>query len=671
MASTRIRLAVAAAIAVATTVVVVAFRHHGYPIAVIWSALIVTSFVGWGSLVNLWLSRDCWMDWGLRAGWGMALSLLQGGFLCAMHVAIRPVLIAQVSLGVAALLGTSVIRGWPAWSGRRMATMVGKSGVLALVMGAYSLAVYTFFAYLGNQQFQPSDDPPLYFVFAERLLQTGSLLEPFAGRRITTFGGQPYLHASFLSVAPICYLHVVDAGISLVLVVALLVGHLGRGRLRAWHGAPLGLAFLLLFSLTDVRVNTGSLMSGVAAILTLYRTVRAPFRLEADRPAWPMDGRRAVALAALAVVCIVLRTSNAAAVLPFIVLVTASDFILGSRRPWTRQALGSLGRVVSLSGAGFVAAIAPWSVMQYQSCGTWFFPLGHDNLTPGWQLLQPAQSPGEVASNLVGRIFYDAPISLFVPFVVLGLVQLAGRARNDLVALTIGSLVGIVSLARNATLFDPHDTSRYYYAYVVATALVGSVTTSRAASRAALAAVAVAMHLATTRDTVQKRFHDLVGDARRGFERRELEAIEFAARAGDYLDVQSHVPPGATVVTAVHEGWQFDFARNQLFALDVLGGMGPKPGWPVYRGAQALGDYLAANGVRYLIWVDFSLPSEFYNRSHWQSYLSSVGSYLQAEARIQLDAEDAIEKLSAMHRALYRAHGMTVVDLLEPPSVSN
>ncbi len=287
------------AAAVCMAVAVLWFRRPLYALTIVWGAIMIASFVGWGSLVNLWLAPRRWADWGLRAGWGMALFLVTGGYLLAAHLATAPVLFGQVVLGLLALLVTLAIRRPRRWSARRFGALIGNAGALTIVIGAYCFAAFTYVACLGNQRFQSSDDPPLYFTFAQKLAQTGSLLEPFAARRITTFGGQVYLHAAFISVAPICYLNVVDAGISLLIVTALRVGSVGRSGIRARHAVPLGLAFLVLYSLQDVRVNTASLVSSVAAIMTLYRTVRVPIGDESDRPTWPMNARRVIVLTAL------------------------------------------------------------------------------------------------------------------------------------------------------------------------------------------------------------------------------------------------------------------------------------------------------------------------------------------------------------------------------------
>lgn len=676
--SRHLRAAAALALALGVVVSTVLLRSSPYALTVAWSALLVASFVGWGSVVNYWLVRgpagtrrvlDPWADWSLRAGWGMALFLLLGGYLSVVHAAIRPVLIAQVALGDAALLAAFVVRRPPRFSRRRFVVWTSEAGVLTLVIGAYALAVFLFFAYLGDQTFNPSDDPPLYFLLPQRLVQTGSIFEPFCARRITTFGGQIYLHAAFLSVAPMSYVTVLDLGIAPLLVVGLLVGSVAgasRPRIKGRHAVPLGMVLLLFFSLQSVRGNIGSLMTSIVAVLTLYRTVRVPIARGPEPPLWPTEPRRVVLLGALVVTCILLRTSVAAAILPFVVLVFASDLVRGTRGFDRARALASVGRVAAVFAGAFTFALLPWSLMMHESVGSYFFPFGHSNITPGWGFLAAPKTLEEAAKHLLDLLFWDKPITIYLPFAIAGLVPLAGRGRNDTVALTIGAFIGVVTLTRSAAAFNERDSSRYFYAYSVSMALVAAASARRTDMRAALVAVGLGMHLTAGRDPLHKLLVDLVQMAKKGYDERKTTSVDFANRTGDYRDLQSHVPGGATIATAVHEGWQFDFKRNQIFSLDVLGGMGPKPGWPAYRGPAALGDYLTANGVQYLIWVDFGIPSDFLNREHWKGLLGWDGSYLQGEARLQLDAEDSIEKLTAMRRVVYRAHGMTVVDLGAP-----
>ena len=645
------------------------WRSRGAPPvhAALWGVTMLASFVGWGSLVNLWLAPRRWMDWGLRAGWGMGLFVLAGGFLCLAHAAARPVLVAQVGLGAIAFLAIWARR----WSRLPSVThlrrygvvLLGRGGLVALVAAAYAMAAFFFVAFLGNHYVQASDDPPLYFTLPESLVQAGSIFQPFAARRASLLGGQVYLHAAFMSVASPYYLAVVDAGIGGVVCTALLLGHVGRGGYKAWHGVPLGLAMLLLFGLLNVRVNTGSLMTGVAGVITLYRTVRVPFCV-CERPIWPMETKRIVAIAGLTVLCIVLRTSNAAGVLPFVVLVFASDFLLGYHWRSARDGLISLTKAAAFLAGAFLLWLLPWSILLEQSCGTLFYPLGRSNITPEWTFLI---KPVSLASDFVAHLFYGRPVVMFVAFAVAGLVPLAGGARNDLAALTVSPFVGLLAQAEESAGFGPTATSRYYFAYVVATALLVAASVRKAGSPAALVAVGLGAHLAASRDEVRDDLTTHIHNANIAIHEPPADYHNFEALTDEYRDVQSHVPAGATIATAVFEPFRFDFRRNQVLILDLLGGMGPKPGWPFKKGPEALDAYLLANGVRYLVWVDFHLPSEFYNRDHWTSHLSKVGTYLQGEAVLQLDAEDAIEKLSTVRRVAYRAHGMTVVDLSSPP----
>jgi len=648
-----------------------AYREQPHARAIVWASLMLASFVGWGSVVDLWLGRGRRADWGLRAGWGMAAFILVGGFLAAVHVASRAVLVTQVLLGVGALLGIDALRGGRAplpVSRRRWILAIGRGEALALEGLTYGLAALTALAVLGDHWFSKSDDYPFYMTMAEKLAQTGSLYEPFAVRRAVTFGGHVYLEATFLAVSTPYYAWVVDDGLGVVVTVALLVGHVRRVGLRAWHWLPLGLTLLLCFSLERSRVNTASLFTAVASMVTLFRTVRTPLGGGADRDAWPIDTRRLAALAALACVPILLRTSNAAASLPFVTLVVASDYLLATKRPWSRPALLSLLRSAGVLAGVFVLVLAPWSVMMAQSCGTLFYPFGRSYITPGWLFMRQAEGIGATAKALVDHLTFGRPLASLLPFFVAGLAPLRGRARNDLVALTIASAIGILTLARQTAAFGADDIVRYYFAYVVAMALLTTASVGGKGPHAALVAACLGMHIAATRDEFHATLRWDVERARKA-RNEDSDRIAFEALTDEYRDVQSHIPPGATMVTAVNENHRFDFARNRVFSLDQLGGMGPPPGWPFHESPELLARYLQSQGVGYVVWVDFDHGVDLYNRRVWRDHLHGAAwkeSYLSGEAEFELDAGETIDKLQTIRHLVYHAHDMNVVDLTAP-----
>ncbi len=83
--------------------------------------VVVSGFIGWGLIAARLAGVEVQdsPDWGLSAGWGMALVLALGGVLSLAGLAQAPVLIAVVVAGAAMHLATALRRrpslgGFPA-----------------------------------------------------------------------------------------------------------------------------------------------------------------------------------------------------------------------------------------------------------------------------------------------------------------------------------------------------------------------------------------------------------------------------------------------------------------------------------------------------------------------------------------------------------------------------
>ena len=663
----RIVLGLLAMATFAAVTTALAAREHPYLQAVLWTALVLASFVGWGSILNYWIARKRWADWGLRAGWGFALCVLVGGFLCLLHLVNRVTLIGQVVVGLAALLALSPGRWRPSATRgrRRLALAIDRFGVTALVVAAYAVLTLFVLACFGDHNFQPSDDPALYIALSKKLVESGSILSPFEAHRMPILGGHLYLQAIFLAVASPWYAHVLDGGLCVAIILGLVVGQITRSGLKNRHVVPLALTLLLFFGLRSVQVNTGSLFSGVVPILTMYRTVRDPLADDSERPAGTLETWRIVSLGALAVVAIVMRSSIIAAVLSFPVLILAFDFARANRRPWEWKALAPFLRQFVIFALAVGCALLPWSIMDEQSAGTFLYPLGHGNMTPGITLMSHHNRPDEVLTRFAANLTYVKPIAALVPFLIAGLVPLAGRSKNDLLALTLATVICVGTLTQSG--FDPIDTSRYQFAPVVTMALVVTASAGAGGALATLAAMALAAHLGISMGEWPENIKSKIAQAYGASWETKADRAGWDDLTKDYLDVQSHVPPGATMVTAVREGFRFDFRRNTIYMLGALGGMGPKPGWPVHQGSEALARYLRDNGVDYVVWVDFSEPGELYNRNHLRANASVTDGTMAKWAALHLEVEDAIEALPKIRRVVFVGHGMTVLDLNAPP----
>jgi hypothetical protein len=401
----------------------------------------------------------------------------------------------------------------------------------------------------------------------------------------------------------------------------------------------------------------------------LYRTLTWRGDLKSDSPSWPLSLRQLAVLALCAVAAISFRASNAVPVCLFLGLYFLFAYCSAVRAPWQFSALRGFFSVGGVFSLCFILFMLPWMWLMNESVGTPLFPLGKSNLTPGFVFLQSPASALEALQHMVNNFHHDKPLVAFPLFALAGIVPLTMPGKRDssaraLSALTLGSLGGMLAIIYSGAAFDAIAISRYYFSYVVATALAVAIGLGDSATRAGrlrdvVVVAAIGLQLVGSRDEMRHYYGFLIAHA------------SDAARAEpawsrvteQYRLLQQHVPVGARLAAAVDDPFRFDFARNEILLLDVPGGMGPPPGFPLGKGPEQLAAYLASHGVRYLAVVDFSRSVELYDLGRWRGHLSRTGSYLQGEARVAVDAMETIEQLVRSRRVLHRRENMCIVDL--------
>jgi hypothetical protein len=167
-----------------------------------WGLVILLAFTGWGSAVNRVFFPRNRVDWGQRAAWGIALSVVVGGILNLTGTVSQTSVLAWVALGVVLwfldlLFHRSAVRA------ARGVLLCQLRKVRLLFAGAIAVAALSLLQYAGsisNSQsggrlepttFNFHDDFHAYLVFPEKMLQTGSLgADPFSFTRIAaSLGG--------------------------------------------------------------------------------------------------------------------------------------------------------------------------------------------------------------------------------------------------------------------------------------------------------------------------------------------------------------------------------------------------------------------------------------------------------------------------------------------------
>src|ERR1035438_5406794 len=234
---------------------------YGYWIPFFWGLVVLASFLGWGSAIRRAASLPE-TDWGLRCGWGMAFTAVLGGFLANLSLAASPVLIAMVAAG-AFLAVLLCAHGLPAILKSRR-SMLGCLAFLALILLVYAPTVDVHWS-------NPCDDDVAYFVFAKRLLDSGTLIEPFSQRRLAAYGGHSLLQAVVWAFGSQKTLSVLDGGLSVVVLAGMVFGYCRKVK------ASIGLAYLvagLAVLLPVPRANSMSQAAGVVFFLALFRTLQ-------------------------------------------------------------------------------------------------------------------------------------------------------------------------------------------------------------------------------------------------------------------------------------------------------------------------------------------------------------------------------------------------------------
>jgi hypothetical protein len=523
------------------------------------------------------------------------------------------------------------------------------------VLGATALSAYA--ANVCSGLFNPHDDLQAYFVFPEKMVQTGAIGEdPYSERRIVSLGGMSFLHALVLAVADTRYLVVVDPGVSLLLAVALVPGLARDARARPWAAA---LGVLVLLAVPPPRVNVTSLASGLALFLTLYRTLRLV-------SAGSRAGDRGTVLVALVAAGICSLKST---FVPACALLVVGAYLfegLASRSP-----VAALRRV-ALAGGLTLLLLAPWMLALRQSSGTLLYPFlgrGFHGSAYGssWE-------PGEtVTPASLGRaVAASAADPRVAPVWILGagllLRRRAGGARGVPAAFLAASLTSHVAL----TAMHPTPAYRYSWAFLFAcllVLLVGSVAPRarrgwpavRAAAPGLLALATLGWaHARETREHwagVPATIRDAVEQSRSpGFKSR------WARR---YARMQQAVPAGETLLTRLEYPFTLDFSRQRIFVADYPGGSSPPPGMPSFEGAEALAGYLLGQGVRY---VAYSYRSEAgFDLGRW-GHRQGEGTHpwTRAQARLAFDFQRSLDELGRTRERVFDDGDVFVLDLARP-----
>ena len=636
-----------------------------------WGIVVLLSLTGWGGALSRLLFPKQDTDWGQRAAWGLAVSVVVGGGLNLLSWISRTTVLVYLGLGVVAWLAWVIgalirrpmrlkSRSQPFPEARtRRALWVGGMlavGLLALIQYAGSVSV-TRTDYpsspAGGVRFNQADDFEAYFVLPEKMLQLGSMgRDPFCARQMESgLGGQSFLHTFILSVLAPQHLHLLDPGLGLLLTIGLLWAHFKqRGISPAWSAA-----MLALFVWTDPpTVNISSLYTGMALFVSLYRTLDWK-----ALPASPFLSRTILIALTAAAICSLKSTFIPACG----VLVACSFIAYATSQRFKREAIAETAVTAFL----IVAFTLPWMMSIYQSSHTLLYPL----LGRGYHRAFSWLTVSRGVRLLLQHFAEPTPAAL----VALGVFYLGSRrreisGREAELSLLLAAAVGHAAVTL-ATGGGASVNARYSFAFVFAAILVlitEAVSSSPAAGQnrwqasGPLVATGVALFLVGATWFPSRTFYtECLQAIRLGVQRTPLVSrSEMAA----YQRLQQSIPQGEVILTRLEKPFLLDFQRNTVFLVDYAV-VSPPPGMPLSQGGEALQRYLASQSIRY---VAYTYAGEADRQAAVAHDIYPPFAVFQLQSTS--DFEDELEELAKRTRRIYDDGRSFVLDLSQPSASS-
>lgn len=626
-----------------------------------WGILVVLSFAGFGTAIAALAFPARRVDFGLRTGWGMAATVFIGGVLSSVGLARRSALVVLTAVGVA-LLGLALPRTFRGatrrmrLSLRRLSASPGAVVVALVLSGIVSLQ---YAASIFDEKFQSPDDLAAYFGFIKKLLATGSLIEPFSARRLASYGGQTLLQAQVLVAAPLRHVHLFDRGVSLLVLVAALVGHFSFHRRLPKLLVPVVVLFFTL--LPDVRLNTGSLLSGAALFVVLFRTMDF-----ADyTPDTPIRNGAVVGLCAAAA-CTLRQNYLPAAVL--FVAIGYSHYLVRTRtRLAWREGLAAVGATT--------IALLPWAILTFRSNRTPLFPL-----IKGYA--DPAFDPFKIRGGILTLRAVVANATYGLPFLLLPLIFVVAAflyertPRRAASAMTVASLVTWLMVIRALGALQPPDIARYCAAFMSATVFAVLVTAAALAVRrdvpigqrfaplGVLSFIVLLQLLRAVDTNAGATWLAALSKLETYVVQRKPETPQFETTADSpYVALQASIPAGAHVLVAVEEPYRFDFRRNVIVNVDEPGAVSPPPGLHHLKSGIEVIHYLRNLGFTHLAYVKPARASLFYSEAHLRTLQKSEEQAWREFAEYFLQFQERLAEMQALCPQLHDDGALVSLDL--------
>lgn len=634
--------------------------HPGYFPVFFWSLAVLASFWGYGELLRRRINRPEFADigWGLTCAWGMAVVLAISGFLMATHQAKAPAL-ALLILGGALASGYFLSERFTTPKGKTHNKKIKQASKPPLPTCNWPLLVFGSLPWLlatlhfassiaWPHQIDPNDDLVCYLMLPKKILDTGTLLEPFNFQRAGSYGGHHLLQALVMIVGGERNGHIPDIGWARPVIVAITYNLL---RERKGHLSLVSIIILtVLLFLPAPRISTASSMSGAALLLALFQTTRIAIK---SQPSMSTRWVTAVPIALLLAAAGTMRPMALIAGCFFLLFVACRHAIALDWGRW---------RLATIAGTAAALLLLPWMITLWCSNETLINPPFLGNVNPLFVDMSTRQ--GMLADIAQAAHFFLNP---YVWPLVLSLFPLLFvKSLKVGFEVFIAVIVSVFLVAESCAVVIPSEVYRYTFPLLYAATCfsLGGLASFTASTLSFPSLAVLGVIIALLFPNISTGVV-LLREMAFGL-RAQIKPTQGFFQPGmrdSLLSLQNAVPQGERILSVVDAPYYFDFKRNRIDTINSIGGAGPGGGIPVEKGPSALKEYFLRLGYRYVIAVDFHSAVLLYNRQHWLHHTRPEWYWNEVWGRYALDFMRNVESISDWGCIEKRSANMVLLDL--------
>src|SRR4028119_2034746 len=536
-----------------------------------WGIWIVISFIGWGTAINRLLFPQHRVDWGQRATWGIAWSVIFGGLLNVTWTISQAAILIYICSG--ALYG--IIDAW-----RNKASLANKLNQLIkacqsnkfLAVGTFIAFLLAFWQYAGcvySYIFSLADDYQAYFVFPQKMLQLGSLgTDPFSERRlVSSLGGQSFLQALSFSVLDERTGNLIDPGCALLVMLGLIIEYCQRKKISKTATVAIAIALL---SFNPVRQNTSGVLIPVCLFFALFNVLEGDLLKPTNIP------KNAAIVGLLAAAICALKSTLIPTCIMFFTF-SYFFYIIGTQTK--HKAIYEFCLAAILLGL----FVLPWSISLYHSSGTLLYPiLGkgfHGSVYGGSVKLANSVIDSKAAINLKLDLIFGILYILAVLGIRFWIIGISKKpiGRETAVSNFISSVMGTAIIA-----FATANTDSYRYAYpqllvmyaVFILIIVENLEQNKLSIKfkkiASLSAVVLSVLVAIKSHNYNefRYYKETLNNIALGVNNVPLGTLEEREKYAKMLD---SVPQKSIVLTRLDNPFLMDFKKHTIWIADFPG----------------------------------------------------------------------------------------------------